>query len=50
MQSKVDKDDIKLTKRTKSTSFQPGQDILKFKVHPNDLTKTASIGTSLDNK
>ena len=30
MQSTVDKDNIKLTKRAKSTSFQPCQDIQKF--------------------
>lgn len=46
MRSKVDKDNIILTKRTKSTLFLPGQDIQKFQVHPEDPTKTASMGWS----
>ena len=43
----VDRDDVILDKRPKSTSFKPADEIVKFQVHPTDPTKTASIGTQL---
>ena len=42
--SMVDRDDMILDKRPKSTSFKPADEIVKFQVHPTDPTKTASIG------
>ena len=42
--STVDRDDVILDKRSKSTSFKPADEIIKFQVHPTDHTKTASIG------
>ena len=44
LRSTVDRDDVILDKRSKSTSFKPADEIVKFKVHPTDTTKTASIG------
>ena len=35
-------------KRSRSTSFKPVDEIVKFQVHPTDPTKTASIGAQLD--
>ena len=43
----MDRDDVILDKRPKSTSFKPADEIVKFQVHPMDPTKTASIGTQL---
>ena len=43
LHSTVDKDDVILDKRSKSTSFKPADEIVKFQVHPTDPTKTASI-------
>ena len=43
----MDRDDVILYKRPKSTSFKPADEIVKFQVHPTDPTKTASIGTQL---
>ena len=43
----VDRDDVILDKRSKSTSFKPADEIVKFQVHPTDPTKTASIGAQL---
>ena len=43
----VDRDDVILDKRPKSTSFKPADEIVKFQVHPTDPMKTASIGTQL---
>ena len=37
-----------LDKRSKSTSFKPADEIVKFQVHPTDPTKTASIGAQLN--
>ena len=34
-----------LDKRTKSTSFKPADEIVKFPVHPTDTKKTASCNT-----
>ena len=48
LQSTVDRDDVILDKRPKSTSFKPADEIVKFQVHPTDPTKTASIGTQLN--
>ena len=42
--STVDRDDVILDKRPKSTSFKPTDEIVKFQVHPTDPKKTASIG------
>ena len=46
--STVDRDDVILDKRPKSTSFKPADKIVKFQVHPTDPTKKASIGTQLN--
>ena len=48
LRSTVDRDDMILDKRSKSTSFKPVDEIIKFHVHPTDHTKTASIGAQLD--
>ena len=42
--STVDRDDVILDKRSKSTSFKPADELVKFQVHPTDPMKTASIG------
>ena len=47
MRSTVDRDDVILDKRSKSTSFKPADEIVKFQVHPTDPTKMASIGAQL---
>ena len=44
LRSTVDRDDVILDKRPKSTSFKPAEEIVKFQVHPTDPNKTASIG------
>ena len=44
LRSMVYKDDIILDKRSKSTSFKPADEIIKFQVHPTDPNKTTSIG------
>jgi len=44
LRSIVDRDDVILDKRSKSTSFKPADEIVKLQVHPTDPTKTASIG------
>ena len=46
--STVDKYDVILDKRPKSTSFKPADEIVKFQVHPMDPTKTASIVAQLN--
>ena len=46
LRSTVDKDDVTPNKRSKSTSFKPVDEIVKFQVHPTDPTKTASSGYS----
>ena len=48
IRSTVDRDDVILDKRSKSTSFKPADEIVKFQVHPTDPTKTASIGAQLN--
>ena len=48
MRSAVDRDDVILDKRPKSTSFKPADKIVKFQVHPTDPTKIASIGAQLN--
>ena len=48
LHSMVEKDDVILDKRPKSTSFKPVGEIVKFQVHPMDPKKTASIGAQLD--
>ena len=48
LRSRVDRDDVILDKRSKSTSFKPADEIVKFQVHPTDPTKTASIGAQLN--
>ena len=47
LRSMVNRDDVILDKRSKSTSFKPAEEIVKFQVHPTDTTKTASIGAQL---
>ena len=44
----MDRDNVILDKRPKSTSFKPAEEIVKFQVHPTDPKKTASIGAQLD--
>ena len=44
--STVNRDNVILDKRSKSTSFKPADEIVKFQVHPTDPNKTASIGHS----
>ena len=46
--STVDRDDVILDKRHKSTSFKPADEIVNFQVHPTDPIKTASIGAQLN--
>ena len=48
LRSIVDRDDVILDKRSKSTSFKPADEIVKFPVDPMDPSKTASIGAQLD--
>ena len=48
LRSTVDKDDVILDKRPKSTSFKPADEIVKFQVHSTDPKKTSSIGAQLD--
>ena len=48
LRSMMDRDDVILDKRPKSTSFKPADEIVKFQVHPTDPSKTASIGTQLN--
>ena len=40
----MDRDDVILDKRPKSTSFKLVNEIVKFQVHPTDPKKTTSIG------
>ena len=47
LRSTVDRDGVILDKRSKSTSFKPADEIVKFQVHPTDPTKTATIGAQL---
>src|SRR4051812_23912864 len=47
LRSTVNRDDVILDKRSKSTSFKPADEIVKFQVHPTDPNKTASIGAQL---
>ena len=44
----MDRDDVILDKRPKSTSFKPAEEIVKFQVHPTDPKKTSSIGAQPD--
>ena len=45
LRSMVNRDDVILDKRSKSTSFKPADEIVKFQVHPTDPTKTVgSVG------
>jgi len=48
LRSTMDKDDVILDKRPKSTSFKPADKIVKFQVHPTDPNKTTSIEAQLD--
>lgn len=48
LHSTVDRDDVILDKRPRSTSFKPTDKIVKFQVHPADPSKTAAIGVQLD--
>ena len=48
LRATMDRDDVILDKRPKSTSFKPADEIVKFQVHPTDPNKTASIGAQLD--
>jgi hypothetical protein len=48
LRTTVDKDDVVLSKRQKSMSFKPADEIVKFQVHPTNPNKTASIGAQLD--
>ncbi|XP_020184709.1 uncharacterized protein [Aegilops tauschii subsp. strangulata] len=48
LRTMVDRDEVVLSKKPKSTSFKPADKTVKFQVHPMDPNKTASIGTQLD--
>ena len=48
LRSTVDRDDVILDKHSKSTSFKPADEIVKFQVHLMDPKKTTSIGAQLD--
>ena len=48
LRSTVDRDNVILDKRPKSTSFKPADEIVKFQVHQTDPTKTTSIGAQLN--
>lgn len=48
LRSIMEKDDVILDKRPKSTYFKRADEIVKFQVHPTNLNKTASIGAQLD--
>ena len=48
LRSTVDRDNVILDKRPKSTSFKPADEIVKFQVHPTAPTKTTSIGAQLN--
>ena len=48
LRSTVDRDDVILDKRPKSTSFKLAEEIVKFQVHPTNPKKTASIGAQLN--
>ena len=46
LRSMVDRDDVILDKRPKSTSFKPADEIVKFQVHPTDPKKHLPSGHS----
>ena len=48
LRSTVDRDNVILDKRPKSTSFKQADEIVEFQVHPTDPKKTTSIGAQLD--
>ena len=48
LRSTLDRDDMILDKQSKSTSFKPADEIVKFQVDPTGSTKTASIGAQLN--
>src|ERR687898_786183 len=48
LRATVDRDDVILDKRPKSTSFKPADEIVKFQVRPTNPTKTTSIGAQLN--
>src|SRR3954468_577508 len=48
LRSMVNRDDVILDKRSKSTSFKPADEIVKFQVQPTDPNKTTSIGAQLN--
>ena len=46
LRSIVDRNDVIVDKRSKSTSFKPANEIVKFQVHPTDPTKHPPSGHS----
>ena len=48
LRSTVNRDNVVLDKRSKSTSFKSANEIVKLQVHPTDPNKTASIGAQLN--
>ena len=48
LRTTVNRDDVILDKRSKSTSFKPAVEIVKFQVHPMYPTKKASIGAQVN--
>ena len=48
LRSTVDRDDVILDKRPKSTSFKPADEIVKFQIQLTDPNKTTAIGAQLD--
>ena len=48
LHTKVDRDNVILDKRPKSTLFKLADNIVKFQVHPMNPNKTTSIGANLE--
>ena len=44
LRSTMNRDDVILDKRSKSTSFKPADEIVKFQVHPTDPKKQLPSG------
>ena len=44
LRSTVNRDDVILDKRPKSTSFKPADEIVKFQVHPTDPQRRPPLG------
>ena len=47
LRSTVNRDDVVLDKRSKSTSFKPADEIVKFQVHPTDPNPATTTSSSV---